>query len=155
VPTNQASSLSDGTFKREILIQFHLVFPCIIVPESWSAKDKSVALALAQASGHPLSRALTNALTGVLPLDIYDLEEIQCEGMQAKLNGEQVKVGRGSWLDANFSGFGLKIGKNPSRKVETSEELRNGVSSMIDEIDMPAEIITGDTYHAVKRFNIW
>ena len=129
-----------------------LTVPCIIVPESWSVKDKSVALALAQASGHPLSRALTKALTGVLPLDIYDLEEIQGEGVQAKLNGEQVKLGRGSWLDANFSGFGLKIGKNPAREIETSEELRNGVLSMLDEIDMPAEIITGDTYHAVKRF---
>ena len=48
-------------------------------------------------------------------------------------------------MGADFSGFGLKIADNPATEIKTTETLRPGVQQALGHIDLPAEIITGDT----------
>ena len=56
----------------------------------------SVARALAEASDHPVSRALAAALSDHAPVRLTDLREVPGEGIVARWNGLPVRLGRGA-----------------------------------------------------------
>ncbi|EAQ02063.1 Copper-translocating P-type ATPase, RdxI [Pseudooceanicola batsensis HTCC2597] len=56
----------------------------------------SVARALAEASDHPVSRALAAALAGHAPARLTDLREVPGEGVAARWNGSPVRLWRGA-----------------------------------------------------------
>ncbi len=65
-----------------------------------SPRTLSVALALAQASAHPLGRALAEAIRerGVAPAPLTAIREAPGHGLRGELDGRQVRLGRAEWL---------------------------------------------------------
>ena len=59
-----------------------------------AAQDRAILLALAQASRHPLSNALRQALDGVEPAAITDVREVAGEGVFARFRATAVSLAR-------------------------------------------------------------
>jgi Cu2+-exporting ATPase len=126
-----------------------LTVPAVVVPSSLDASERAVAKALAEASHHPLSRALVksladNDLADNDPVILDAVEEVPGQGVTAQYRGETVRLGRGPWLDAPFAGLGLRIGTAPAIQFEAPETLRDGVRDALQGIDLPCEVLTGD-----------
>lgn len=121
-----------------------LTTPTVSVPDTITDDEKSVALALAQTSLHPVSRALTTQLTSIAPAPLQDVHEIAGNGIIATWQGKTVRLGQGPWLGASFSGLGLRIGTQDPTPFPTRHSLRQGVKSAIAAIKLPSEIVTGD-----------
>ena len=119
--------------------------PAVSIAGALSDQEKGIAKSLAQASHHPLSRALVAALPEIAAAKVQDIKEIPGQGVEGEHNGQVVRLGRGAWIDAPFEGFGLKIGAAPAHPFEASETLREGVSDAISRLKLPCEIVTGDT----------
>lgn len=113
--------------------------------------EKSVGLALAQASDHPLSRAFATALAGVVPAELSRIKEMPGRGVQGIWRGKDVRLGRGGWLGADFEGLGLQIGTDAPTAIEAAETLRPGVREAIEDLGLPAEIVTGDAPEPARR----
>lgn len=120
-----------------------LTQPAIDVPAGLDKMAKSVALALAQMSNHPMSRALSLALAGFDPAELTDIQEVAGQGVEATWKSTRVRLGRGAWLGADFAGLGLKIGDQITR-IESPEVLREGVREGLSHLDLPCEVLTGD-----------
>lgn len=70
--------------------------------EAQEKADLAIAAALAGASSHPLSRALTAAIgeMGITPARVEDLREVPGYGVEGLLQGQVVRLGRAEWLGA-------------------------------------------------------
>ncbi len=121
-----------------------LTSPAVVVPETLGDRDRAIAKALAQASHHPLSRALVSALDGVTAVALSDLREVPGQGIEACWQGRPVRLGRGHWLDAPFAGLGLRVAEAAAVELTAPETLRDGVETALADLDLPAEIVTGD-----------
>lgn len=66
------------------------------------AQAVAVARALAQASAHPLARALVSAAgrAGIAPADVDALHEIPGHGIEGMWQGRRVRLGRAEWCGA-------------------------------------------------------
>ena len=64
---------------------------------------RPVALAIAGASGHPLSRALAAALTAedVAPVPLDRVAEVPGYGIEGRWDGRRVRLGRADWVGAD------------------------------------------------------
>lgn len=64
--------------------------------------DDTVALALAEGSGHPLARALSKGLRdrGLRPARVTQLTEVPGHGVEGRWKGRSVRLGRAEWVDA-------------------------------------------------------
>ncbi len=122
-----------------------LTRPAVVVPDSLTARDRGVALALAQSSHHPLSRALVTALGNTTAATVTDLSEVAGQGICGRYDGMDVRLGRGPWLGAGFTGLGLWIGNATTQPLEVPETLREGVTDALANLDLPCEIMTGDS----------
>ncbi|AXI45236.1 copper-translocating P-type ATPase [Sulfitobacter sp. SK012] len=107
--------------------------------------DKAIAKSLAQASQHPLSKALVAVSRDVTAAKVTDIVETTGQGIQGIHGDTPVRLGRGSWLGAEFTGFGLKIGDTPAQQIEVSESLREGVFEALNAVTLGCEIVTGDS----------
>ena len=131
----------------------HIVFdktgtltrPSITFSEHPDELTKSLAKGLAQASQHPLSKALMDALPNVKPVALRNITEEPGNGIQANYKGAHVRLGRGSWLGGSFPGLGLKIGDQTPIEIRVEETIREGVPEALGRLNIPAEILTGDT----------
>ena len=128
-----------------------LTKPSVVLPDTLGPDDLAIARALAQASHHPLSKAVSNATCACDAADVSDLREVAGQGVEGTYRGQTVRLGRGGWLDAGFAGFGLKIGESPAVEIAASETLRAGVHDMLDSLDLPGEIVTGDAHAPAQR----
>lgn len=136
----------------------HIVFdktgtlsvPAIELPAGIAGGPQGVALALAQQSSHPLSRALVKALSDVPPAQLSEVDEVPGQGVRALWNGMPVALGRGPWLGASFDGLGLQIGDAAPVLLPVSETLRPGASEALAQINLDAEIVTGDAVEAAQ-----
>ncbi|NNE51816.1 MAG: heavy metal translocating P-type ATPase [Sulfitobacter sp.] len=128
-----------------------LTRPAVLDTSGLSADERAVGFALAQASSHPLSRALAAALAGERPATLTDITEQSGHGVEAHCDGVPVRLGRGSWIGADFAGLGLKLGDSAPRAIEATETLREGVKEAVADLDLPAEIVTGDAPGPAKR----
>ncbi len=88
------------------------------------AGTASVALALARASDHPVSRAIAAALDGHEAADLTDVREVTGEGVTGLWNGTPVALGRGA------SGTELKIAGRIT-PMPLTEALRPGAKQMV------------------------
>lgn len=122
-----------------------LTRPTVQLPIDMTKEEKSVAKALAQSSFHPLSRALVNTLTDVPAAAVDNIEEIAGQGVSGSYEGQTVQLGRGPWLGAQHSGLCLRVGDAAALPLEVPEALRAGVAEAIGALDLPCEIVTGDT----------
>ena len=126
--------------------------PSVTPPADLSISERAVATALAQASHHPLSRALEAALGDSAAAPLAQITEIAGQGIVATWEGREVRLGRGAWLGADFDDLGLKIGDETPRRITASETPRTGVRSALAALDLPAEILTGDAAAPAQRF---
>ncbi len=130
-----------------------LTRPAIALPDAMTEADKSIAKSLAQVSHHPLSRALVNTIETTAPAKVVDIREVAGQGIEGMYQGEFVRLGRGPWLDAGFSGLGLRIGDRPAIQIESPETVREGAREALGALDLPCEVMTGDAAAPAARLS--
>jgi len=123
------------------------------------AQEKQAALGLARASRHPLSRALTAALEAdhVEVAQLEDLRESPGIGIEGRLHGRRVALGRPGWLglDAGTSvapqmAFGLD-GCRP-KLLRFADQIRADAGETIAQLramGLESVILSGDRREAV------
>ncbi|MBT9386376.1 cadmium-translocating P-type ATPase [Pseudooceanicola sp. CBS1P-1] len=131
-------------------------------PQDLEGRDPqalSVALALAEGSAHPLSRALAHALRGrgVTPAGLSDLRERPGYGTEGWLNGQLCRLGRASWLGApaetEQTATWLAIGAGPAQAFPFTDSLRAGAEEAVRALQADGKrviLISGDSRAAVQ-----
>ncbi len=118
----------------------------------------AVALALAEASSHPLAKAITRAAQAadIMPAPIEDIREVPGYGTQGTLDGAPVRLGRAGWVGAeghDQTAAFLKIGDAPPVAFLFVDKLRAGAEDAVKALrDSGREVImlSGDTSPAVE-----
>lgn len=115
--------------------------------------QKSVVLALAQASRHPISRALQTALTaqGVTPAAVNALVEEQGFGVRGQYDGTPVSLGRAGTTDFASPATALTIG-NIAVELRFADALRPDTPQAIQRLqsmDISSAIVSGDRAQSV------
>jgi len=133
-------------------------------PELASADDldsteRSVALALARASGHPLSRSLARALEqqGIEPASVSDLSELPGFGMEARAAGARVRLGRPDWIGIARPGVemlscGFEVEGRKPHLLNFADRLRPDAAEALARMSrmaMDPLILSGDRRDAV------
>lgn len=120
-----------------------------------SATELSVLLGLAQASDHPVSKAICTSLAdSQTAAPLTDIQEVAGCGVSAHFGPQAVRLGRADWLEAGFTGTGLQIGDAPPRQIVMTESLRNGAAAAVKALqnaEIPVQIVTGDGQVAADR----
>ncbi|MGB3553550.1 MAG: heavy metal translocating P-type ATPase, partial [Jannaschia sp.] len=107
---------------------------------------RSVALALASASDHPVARAVAAALAGTSPTPLTDCREVPGQGIHARWNGAPVYLGKsedGTILSLPGHRFVLPM----------TERLRPGAAQMVAELrrdGLALHLVTGDHTEAAQ-----
>ena len=128
-----------------------LTLPTVEVPRSLSERDRGIARALAEQSHHPLSRALVMALGDTPAAQLDEVEEVAGAGVTGLYDRTVVRLGRGPWVGAGQPGLCLAVGDAPAVPLEVPEALRPGVEPALAALDLPCEIVTGDTEGPARR----
>jgi Cu2+-exporting ATPase len=116
--------------------------------ETLSARQQAIALALAQASRHPLSRGLAAALRsrGVMAAPVEQLSETAGHGVQGRYFGEDVALVRSTIASGEQLTADLVIGRSRST-LRFSDPLRPDVGetlAALGALGIDAMIISGD-----------
>ena len=124
--------------------------------DSLSAEQKSVVLALAQSSRHPLSKALTKALRlqNITPVKITAMSEIPGEGISGDWSGQPVSLSRAEQVSETLT-TQLTIG-DATQIITLTDGLRPNAHSaivMLDQLGLPASILSGDNVQAVATIS--
>ncbi|NIZ11602.1 heavy metal translocating P-type ATPase [Pseudooceanicola sp. HF7] len=122
--------------------------------EALTEADRALALALAHGSSHPLSVALTGAISGDAA-PVTDLREVPGFGTEAQLNGETVRLGRAAWLGAEpgaQTATWLQRGQGTPVEIRFTDSLRPGAAQAV--ADLKAQgirvlLLSGDSAGAV------
>lgn len=111
-----------------------------------SVTQKSVAKALAQASSHPVSRALDEHLSHVSPAFLTDVQECAGKGMSAKWGDHPAR------LSKHPDGLALKIGDQTALLSyrETEKKGAATLSSELQKMKLGVQILSGDTSQKTK-----
>ena len=113
----------------------------------------SVLAALAQASHHPVSRAIAAALPATLQAaDLTEISEHAGLGVMGLWRGLPVRLGRSDWVGAATSPA-LQIGDAAAIPLTFSETLRAGAADAVARLKSrgtPVHIFSGDTQTAVS-----
>ncbi len=123
-----------------------------------SRADLEVALALAEASSHPLSIALTQAAreAGIKPATLKDITEVPGYGTEGTYHGQRVRLGRAAWTGAeegDQTAAWLSIAGQAPVAFLFSDSLRLGAAEAVQAFrDAGKEVIliSGDTQGAVQ-----
>ncbi|MDO5656929.1 MAG: heavy metal translocating P-type ATPase [Paracoccus sp. (in: a-proteobacteria)] len=123
---------------------------------------RPLALAMAQGSAHPLSRALAQALeeSGVTPADLDAVREVPGYGVEAEWQGAGLRLGRADWVGAAapedaqgpVSLFSL-AGRAPV-VLRFADALRPGAAEAVAQIAQSGRrviMLSGDAEPAVAR----
>ncbi|NDW46666.1 heavy metal translocating P-type ATPase [Ruegeria sp. PrR005] len=120
--------------------------------------DLSVALALAQASSHPLSVSLTRAArsAGAEPAAVEDVREIPGYGTEGVWQGMRVRLGRAAWVGAAHGGqtsAWLAVGDRAPVGFLFTDALRPGAEETVAALKASGKqvmLMSGDTTGAVE-----
>jgi Cu2+-exporting ATPase len=129
----------------------------------FTREDLAIALALAEGSSHPLSRALTQAAraAGVSPAAVSHLQERPGFGTEGQFQGRRVRLGRAAWLGAEQgsqtaawldTGTGTGTGA-AARGFLFHDSLRPGAAKAVSALIAAGKevlLISGDTTGAVE-----
>jgi P-type Cu2+ transporter len=124
----------------------------------FSPDDLGIALALAQASSHPLAVSLTSAAQkhGVRAAIVSDVSEQPGFGVQAHHKGQLVRFGRAAWVGADQStqtAAWLAIGGAAPRAFHFTDTLRPGSVEAVKALQQSGKTVlmmSGDTIIAVE-----
>ena len=107
---------------------------------------KPIALGIAQASSHPVSNAICAALEGQEPAILTGLREVPGAGVEGRIGGQTVRLGRASWAGGGGTGLMLVVGE-AHYPISQGEELRPGAAEMcagLREAGFELRIVSGD-----------
>lgn len=118
-----------------------------------------VARALADASAHPLARALASALAdaGVKPARVRDVREIPGKGIEGRRGGAIVRLGRPEWVGAEPSDETtscLSLGHGQVLTFRFRDRLRPGAAALVERMramGLEPHVVSGDAPAAVRR----
>ncbi|MDP5219633.1 heavy metal translocating P-type ATPase [Ruegeria sp. 2205SS24-7] len=121
-------------------------------------RDAQIALALAQASSHPLSMSISAAAkeAGIAPLDVSEIEEVPGFGTQGLYQGQQVRLGRAAWVEAEpgaQTAAWLAVGTEAPCAFLFHDALRPGAAEAVTALQQAGKdvrLISGDTRPAVE-----
>lgn len=118
-----------------------------------SAEQKAVAKALADQSSHPLSKTLSSHLVGTQPAALDDVAEVTGQGIEGRLNGKTVALGRAAWVGARGDDLTLSIDKTSCPLTPTQTVLENAASlaPRLRILEITAEILSGDTEEKTRE----
>lgn len=148
--------VKSGTALERLAMVDHVIFDktgTLTIPEvgyettGFGTVEKSVALALAQQSNHPISRALAARLDGVQPATIDALNEVSGCGMEGRFDGQIVRLGRGDWVGSEGEGLGVQIGSKIIH-LGQYERLRPGAADAVSTLrsrGYAIDLLSGDT----------
>lgn len=131
--------------------------PELVNADEISPEDFGWAMALAEGSSHPLSKAIVAAgrLAGIEPAEVESLCEVPGYGAEARKDGLTLRLGRAAWVDAE-AGDGteawLRLGEASPIRFAFSDRLRDGAEEALRSFTaagMEAELISGDGPAAV------
>lgn len=123
-----------------------------------SRQDMALAMALAEGSSHPLSRAIWAAgkATGVAPLVLTEQNEVPGYGAEGLLDGQRVRLGRAAWVGADVgekTSSWLQRGEGPAVAFEFADSLRAGAEEAVSALKASGKnviLMSGDTRLAVE-----
>lgn len=123
-----------------------------------TTSDLSIALALAQASAHPLSASLTAAAKAakVHAAAVSDITEVPGYGTKGMFQGQQVRLGRADWVGATpgaQTAAWLSVGSQPPQEFLFTDALRPGVTDMVAALQKSGKqvlLMSGDVSNAVE-----
>jgi Cu2+-exporting ATPase len=114
----------------------------------------AVAAALAQASVHPLARAIRAAAeaSGVVPADVRDIVELPGLGTQGRLGGTRARLGRAEWVGGVAAPPGattawLRVGDGAPVAFAFADEPRPDASAAVAafrDAGLPVALLSGD-----------
>ncbi len=120
--------------------------------------DLAVALALAEASAHPLSVALARAArdAGITPAEVSDIAEVPGFGTEGRHAGMRVRLGRAEWVEAPDTAettAWLAVGGRASVAFRFVDSLRPGAAEAVRALRDGGKdviLISGDTPTSVQ-----
>ncbi|WP_296763447.1 cation-translocating P-type ATPase [Sediminimonas sp.] len=121
--------------------------------------DLEVALALAEASSHPLARALTQAVreAGIAPAEVTGVTEMPGYGTSGRWQGREVRLGRASWVGAaqgaTQTAAWLSVAGEAPRAFTFTDRLRPGAEEAVQALTEAGKrviLISGDSSAAVE-----
>ncbi|MDQ2094159.1 heavy metal translocating P-type ATPase [Rhodalgimonas zhirmunskyi] len=124
-----------------------------------SSRDVSIALALAEGSSHPLSRALVAAARakGFAPEEVEGVTEVPGYGAKGMWQGREVYLGRAAWVGADpisRTAAWLKVGDETPQAFEFMDKLREGAEQAVASLIAGGKdvyLMSGDTTPAVEE----
>lgn len=127
--------------------------------EALAAPAARIALALAQGSAHPLSRALEAALNArkVVPARLDDLREVPGEGVAGRCQGVPVRLGRRAGEPQGGTVSWLTIGDAAPIALRFAERLRPGAAELVAGLraqKVAVRIVSGDQEAAVAALAV-
>ncbi|QFU08807.1 putative copper-importing P-type ATPase A [Rhodobacteraceae bacterium THAF1] len=117
----------------------------------------SVAAGLAQGSSHPVSRAIVAAANerGITPADVRSVVERPGDGVEGRLDGHPVRLGRGVWVGASTSGAtwlaGIDERPVPMPTTEMLAADAVSLSAALQDEGKTVTLLSGDAPHVVAR----
>ena len=122
------------------------------------ARSLQIALALAQASSHPLSQSLTAAAraAGISPADVDGLVEVPGYGTEGRFEGLRVRLGRAQWVGGQQgpqTAAWLAVGAEAPIAFKFTDALRDGAAEAVRSLQDAGKdvlLVSGDTTGAVE-----
>ncbi|SIO53125.1 Cu2+-exporting ATPase [Rhodovulum sp. ES.010] len=115
-------------------------------------RDLEIALALAEASEHPLARALAEAArsAGLHPARLTEIREVPGHGVEGRLGGEPVRFGRAAWVGAEAgrqTAAWLRVGTARPIAFTFADRLRPGAEQAVAALKrqgLAVRLVSGD-----------
>ena len=137
--------------------------PSLVAPAAVDARTLAIAAGLAQASRHPLSRALLAHATarGIAPESVDAISETPGSGLAGSYRGMPVRLGNRAWCgleeareDRGLLEFGFRLGTRPAIVFAFEDQLRPDAAAMIAALKargLDIHLVSGDREAAVAR----
>ncbi len=116
----------------------------------------ATAVALAQGSAHPLSRAIREAAPRLRPARVTDITEHPGLGSEGRLGDQPVRLGRAEWVgaagDTAVTTAWLRIGDAPPLALTFEDELRPEAAATVAQLraaGLPVTLLSGDAERPV------
>ena len=116
-----------------------------------AADERAALIALAQASRHPLSVALHDALAGVVAAPVTGLAEHAGLGVEAMVRGKRVRLGRADWVGADATGTEIvtafRWGDRPAHVIAFADTMRADaphVMARLKAMGFAPQMLSGD-----------
>lgn len=121
--------------------------------EDFQPHERGILASLAAQSKHPISTAIAETLNGTPLCKLENVQDHKGQGVSAEHSGEKVQLGHGTWLNAPFTGPGVRIGSK-MYPIAITEKLRDGASETIGNLQgrgLNVILLSGDREEKVRQ----